>query len=88
MLYLVKSTGHLSQEDYSKALELLPEGGEKIMETLADQWKQQGKEEVLLEKPYWEQQARLENTKETLIDVATEQYGPLPVFLLGSDHNK
>ncbi|MDZ7759136.1 MAG: hypothetical protein U5L00_02635 [Desulfovermiculus sp.] len=83
--YLVKSTGHLSQEDYKKALELLPEGGEKIMETLADQWMEQGRreerEELLLEKPKWERQAELKNSLETLIDVAAEQYGPLPGFL-------
>ena len=48
------------------------------METLADQWKQQGREELLLEKPMWEKQAKLENSQENLIDVATEAYGPLP----------
>ncbi len=79
--YLTKATDTVQEEDYRKALDLVPEGGENIMNTLADQWIQQGKEEVLLEKPYWEQQAKLENTKETLIDVATEQYGPLPSML-------
>jgi len=83
--YLVKSAGHIEDEDYKKALELLPEGGEKIMETLADKWMEQGRreerEELLLEKPKWERQAELKNSLETLIDVAAEQYGPLPVFL-------
>ncbi len=72
--YLVKSTGHLSQEDYKKALELLPEGGEDIMETLADQWMKQGEDRgVILGK----EEGRLEATQETLIDVAGDVYGPL-----------
>ncbi|EFI32750.1 putative transposase YhgA family protein [Desulfonatronospira thiodismutans ASO3-1] len=80
--YLVKSTGYLTQEDYKKALELLPEGGETIMETLADQWKQQGREEareaILLEKPIWEERAEIKATQEILIDVAGDCHGPLP----------
>ncbi|WP_435050737.1 Rpn family recombination-promoting nuclease/putative transposase, partial [Desulfonatronovibrio magnus] len=46
--YLVKSSGYLYKEDYKKALDLIPEGGEKIMETLADQWLRQGKHEGLI----------------------------------------
>ena len=29
-------------------------------------------------RPYWEKQAELKNAHETLIDIATEAYGPLP----------
>ncbi len=32
-------------------------------------------------KPYWEKQGEIKATQETLIDVATEQYGPLPGIL-------
>jgi predicted transposase/invertase (TIGR01784 family) len=80
--YLVKSTEVVTKEDYQKALDLLPEGGENIMNTLADQWRQQGREEgreeLLLEKPKWEKQAEIKATQETLIDVAADLYGPLP----------
>lgn len=76
--YLVKSTEYLTQEDYKKALELLPEGGEKIMETLADQWYKQGEDRgVILGK----EQGKLEYAQETLIDVAGDVYGPLPSSL-------
>ena len=89
--YLVKSAGYLEEEDYKKALELLPEGGEKIMETLADQWMEQGAQEerqraeewLKQEKGKWTEQAKLENAQETLIDVATEQYSLLPSMLHG-----
>ena len=43
--YLTKASGVLVQEDFQKALSYLPEGGEKIMDTLADQWMEQGKNE-------------------------------------------
>jgi hypothetical protein len=89
--YLVKSAGYLEEEEYKKALELLPEEGEKIMETLADHWMEQGAQEerqraeewLKQEKGKWTEQAKLENAQETLIDVATEQYGPLPSILHG-----
>jgi hypothetical protein len=80
--YLVKSAGYLEEEDYKKALELLPEGGEKIMETLADQWMEQGRsegrEEILREKGKWEKFAEIKATQDTLIDVAGDFHGPLP----------
>ncbi len=40
--YLTKASSYLHTEDYRKALSILPEGGEEIMETLADQWIQEG----------------------------------------------
>ncbi len=80
--YLVKSSGYLSQEDYKKALELLPEGGEKIMETLADQWLREGEDRgVILGKQEGLVEGELKNAHETLIDLAAEQYGPLPGML-------
>ena len=36
---------------------------------------------MLQEKGKWTEQGKIENAKETLIDVATEQYGPLPGML-------
>ena len=61
------------------------------METLADHWMEQGAQEerqraeewLKQEKGKWTEQAKLENAQETLIDVATEQYGPLPSILHG-----
>ncbi|RQD65414.1 MAG: hypothetical protein D5R98_03540 [Desulfonatronovibrio sp. MSAO_Bac4] len=48
------------------------------METLADQWLRQGKHEGLI---IGEQKGKLENAQETLIDQASELYGPLPGML-------
>jgi predicted transposase/invertase (TIGR01784 family) len=65
--YLVKSTEVVTKEDYQRALDLLPEGGENIMNTLADQWIQQGEQNILQQKPIWEKQAELRNAQEMLI---------------------
>ena len=80
--YLVKSTGHLGQEDYEKALELLPEGGEKIMETLADQWEEKGaqkerekaEEWIKQEKDKWIEQTKIEATQSHIIATLTERF--------------
>ena len=49
LLGKTKSTEALEEADYQKALLYLPEGGERIMNTLADQWKDQRKNEGLIE---------------------------------------
>jgi len=59
------------------------------METLADQWMEQGAQEerqraeewLKQEKGKWTEQAKLENAQETLIDVVGDVYGPLPKLL-------
>jgi len=56
------------------------------METLADQWMEQGaqkerhraEEWIKQEKDKWEKQAEIKATRETLIDVAGDFHGPLP----------
>ena len=87
--YLVKSTEHLGQEDYKEALEFLPEGGEQIMETLADQWQEQGaqkerekaEEWIKQQKDKWVGEGKLEATQDMVIDIASEQFGPLSANL-------
>ena len=59
------------------------------METLADQWMEQGtqkerhrtEEWIKQEKDKWERQAELKNARETLIDLAADLYFPLPEML-------
>ena len=55
------------------------------METIADMLEKRGYERgydtAYQEKPKWEKQAEIKANQETLIDVAAEQYGPLPAML-------
>ena len=51
------------------------------MRTTAEVLRQEGYHEAIKEKPMWEKQAELKNAHETLIDIATEAYGPLPGML-------
>lgn len=74
--YLVKSTEVVSKEDYANALAKLPEGGERIMNTLAEEWKREGYEEAeyefLQKKDQWISEAkseeRIKNTQDLLIE--------------------
>ncbi len=70
--YLVKSTEHLTQEDYEKALELLPEGGETIMETLADQWLKEGEDRGVV---LGREQGKIENAQQYILENLTERFG-------------
>jgi len=72
--YLVKSTGHLGQEDYEKALQLLPEGGERIMNTLAEEWKQEAREEMYKEMDKWIDQGEIRATQKHIIATLTERF--------------
>ncbi len=41
----------------------------------------EGYHKAIMEKPKWEERGELKNAREALIDIATEQYGPLPGML-------
>ncbi len=77
--YLLVATDETPQAAEEK-VKHLPKGGETV-KTTAEVLRQEGYHEAIKEKPKWEKQAELKNAQETLIDVATEQYGPLPGML-------
>jgi len=64
--YLTKATEAVSREDYAKALGKIPEGGNGIMTTLAEEWKQEGREEGV-------QQGKIENTQDLLIEILEDE---------------
>jgi len=66
--YLTKATEAVDREDYAKALGNLPEGGDKIMTTLAEEWKQEGREEG-------EQIGAIKNSQEMLISAFHNRFG-------------
>jgi predicted transposase/invertase (TIGR01784 family) len=66
--YLVKTTDAVDKEDYAKALGKLPGGGEGIMSILAEEWKQEGREEILQQKEQWVSEAKIANTQDLLIE--------------------
>ena len=79
--YLVRSSGRVSRETFEKALIRLPEGGEKIMNTLAEQWKTEGRQEILQQKDKWisdakseaKSEGKLENSQEMLIEYLQDE---------------
>ena len=52
------------------------------MNTLAEQWKTEGRQEGIQEglqqKPQWIEHGKLENAQETLMDIVADLHGPLP----------
>ena len=76
--YLTKASEHLHSEDYRKALSILPEGGEDIMETLADQWIKEGESRGIL---IGEQRGEIKNAQEMVLEFAGDRYGSLPLSL-------
>ncbi len=75
--------------DIKKIAETEIDEGEEYMGTIAEMFRREGDERTKLEyenkinhlKDEWFGKAKFENSQETLIDVATEQYGPLPGML-------
>ena len=68
--YLTKASGVLGKDDFQKALSYLPEGGDRVMNTLADQWMEQGELSGLTK-------GRLQEAQDNLITVAQEKFGAL-----------
>ena len=76
--YLTKSTEELEEADYQNALSYLPEGGERIMNTLAEQWRDQGKNEGLTEGIILgEQRGELKKSRDLLLRSVNARFGSI-----------
>ena len=74
--YLVNSTEVVDKQDYAKALDKVPEGGDKIMTTLAEEWKQEGREEGREKgRKEGEQIGVIKNSQEMLISAVHNRFG-------------
>ena len=94
MEYLSAVRGEEEYIDIEKAAKAEFQGGDQLMGTIAEMFMRKGEERAqkrfMQEKPQWVQEGRqegreegrqegkIEATQETLLEVATEQYGPLP----------
>ena len=78
--YLTKASEHLHSEDYRKALSILPEGGEDIMETLADQWIKEGESRGVI---IGAQQGKIEATQNLIIENLAERFDVVGPTLTG-----
>ena len=70
--YLVNSTEVVDKQDYAKALSKLPEGEDKIMTTLAQEWKNEGRKEGREEGV---QEGKIEGYREMLISAVQNRFG-------------
>ena len=68
--YLTKSTEELEEADYQKALSYLPEGGQRVMNTLAEQWMEQGEQNGVIK-------GEVRASQNSLITVSQTRFGSL-----------
>ena len=75
-----------SSKEYEAINEIVSQesSGGIDMETIADMLEKRGYEKAYQEKPQWIEYGKLEATQENLMDVATEEFGPLPSKLQGN----
>jgi predicted transposase/invertase (TIGR01784 family) len=79
--YLARSSGRVSKETFEKALKRLPEGGgEKIMNTLAEQWIKEGEQRG---EQRGVQKGKLEAYQEMLISAIQNKFGVIKPALAG-----
>ncbi len=77
--YLLSATD-VNPDEVEEKVKHFPKGADTVR-TTADILREEGYHKAIMEKPQWEQKGELKNAKEMLIDLATEQYGPLPGML-------
>jgi len=77
--YILRTTDSVNREDMQHALNILPQGGEYIMNTLAEEWKQEGiligKQEGII---IGEQRGELKNARQVLLAIAQDRFDLLP----------
>ena len=73
--YIAKASEKVSKKDFENAVKKLPHGGEQVMNTLAEQWMQEGEQRVLSKKNQWISEGELKNTQEMLIEALSEKFG-------------
>ena len=73
--YIAKASAKVTKKDFEDALSKLPQGGEKVMNTLAEQWIQEGEQRILKKKDKWEKEAKIERSQEMLISAIQNKFG-------------
>ncbi|HMB30822.1 MAG TPA: Rpn family recombination-promoting nuclease/putative transposase [Desulfohalobiaceae bacterium] len=71
--YIAKASAKVTKKDFEDALSKLPQGGEKVMNTLAEQWIQEGEQRILKKKDKWIDQGKIQNSQEMLIEYIQDE---------------
>lgn len=72
--YIAKSSEKVSRQDFENALKKLPHGGERVMNTLAEQWMQEGAQRVLKKKDQWINEGELKARHELLAKTLNSRF--------------
>jgi len=77
--YILKTTDSVNREDMQHALNMLPQGGEYIMNTLAEEWKQEG---IVIGELRGEQRGELKTVRQLLLITLQDRFDLLPQFVI------
>jgi hypothetical protein len=81
--YILKTTDSVNREDMQHALNMLPQGGEYIMNTLAEEWKQEG---IIIGEVRGEQRGEvrgeLKTVRQLLLITLQDRFDLLPQFVI------
>ena len=73
--YILRTTDSVTKKDMQHALNMLPQGGEHIMNTLAEEWKQEG---IIIGEQRGEQRGELKTVRQLLLFALQDRFDLLP----------
>ena len=77
--YIMRATNSVTKKDMQQALNILPQGGEYIMNTLAEELQQEGEQRGII---IGEQRGELKNARQVLLVIAQSRFDLLPQYLI------
>ena len=81
--YIMRATNSITKEDMQQALNILPQGGEYLMNTLAEELQQEGEQRgIIIGEQRGEQRGELKNARQVLLILAQSRLDLLPQYLI------
>ncbi len=77
--YILRTTDSVTKEDMRHALNILPQGGEYIMNTLAEEWQKEGEQRgIIIGEQRGEQRGELKTVRQLLLVTLQDRFDLLP----------
>ena len=81
--YILRTTDSVNREDMQHALNILPQGGEYIMNTLAEEWQKEGEQRgIIIGEQRGEQRGELKTVRQLLLVTLQDRFDLLPQFVI------
>jgi predicted transposase/invertase (TIGR01784 family) len=81
--YILRTTDSVTRKDMQHALNILPQGGEYIMNTLAEEWQKEGEQRgIIIGEQRGEQRGELKTVRQLLLVTLQDRFDLLPQFVI------